>query len=74
MPTDHLICGPLGSGKTTFSRRLEGEIGAIRFTHDEWMVLLYGQDPLLGQFPDYFRRVTTLTIRFGQGVWSWAWT
>jgi predicted kinase len=60
MPTAHLICGPLGSGKTTFARRLEAEISALRFTHDEWMVALYGQDPPLGQFPDYFQRVTLL--------------
>ncbi|MGD0224333.1 MAG: AAA family ATPase [Terriglobia bacterium] len=60
MPTAHLICGPLGSGKTTFARRLESEISALRFTHDEWMVILCGQDPPLGQFPDYFQRVTTL--------------
>lgn len=60
MPTAHLICGPIGSGKTAFARRLEVEIGALRFTHDEWMVILYGQDPPHSQFPDYFQRVTLL--------------
>jgi len=60
MPIAHMICGPLGSGKTTFARRLESERGALRFTHDEWMALLYGQDPPREQFPEYLRRVTVL--------------
>ena len=45
MPTAHLIHGYLGAGKTTFARQLERDIPAIRFSHDEWMVRLYGDDP-----------------------------
>ena len=34
MATLHLIHGFVGAGKTTFSRTLEAEISAIRFTFD----------------------------------------
>lgn len=35
--TLHLICGLPGSGKTTLSRKIESETGAVRFTPDEWI-------------------------------------
>ncbi len=45
MPTAHLICGYICSGKTTFARELEQERGAVRFTLDEWLVQHYGGYP-----------------------------
>lgn len=36
-PTAHLIIGFIGSGKTTFSKKLEKETGALRFTKDEYL-------------------------------------
>jgi predicted kinase len=56
--TVHLIHGFLGSGKTTFARQLEASLPAIRFTHDEWMARLYGEDPPVELFAEYFRRVS----------------
>ena len=35
--TLHLICGLPGSGKTTLAKKIEMEIGAIRFCPDEWI-------------------------------------
>jgi predicted kinase len=32
-----VVCGLPGSGKTTFARAIEGRLGAIRFSPDEWM-------------------------------------
>ncbi len=32
-----LICGLPGSGKTTLSKRLATELGAVRMCPDEWM-------------------------------------
>ena len=58
MATVHLIHGFLGVGKTSFARRLEQSLPAIRFTHDEWMARLYGTDPPPEIFPEYFRRVS----------------
>lgn len=60
MATAHLIHGYLGAGKTTFSRRLERDIAAIRFTHDEWMQKLYGDDPPAQEFAELAGRVSSL--------------
>ena len=59
-PTAFLLHGYLGSGKTTLARRLEVEESALRFTHDEWMRALYGNDPPADQFVDYASRVSAL--------------
>jgi predicted kinase len=58
MATVHLIHGFLGAGKTTFARRLEAGLPAIRFTHDEWVARLYGSDPPADLFVEYHRRVS----------------
>ena len=39
-----LVCGPTGAGKTTYSRSLSEEIGAIRFSIDPWMQTLFAKD------------------------------
>jgi predicted kinase len=58
MATAHLIHGYLGAGKTTFARQLERGLPAVRFSHDEWMTRLYGTDPPLEHFPEFYRRVS----------------
>ena len=44
MPTAHLIHGYLGAGKTTLAKRLERDADAVRFTLDEWLTALHGED------------------------------
>ena len=39
-----LVCGPTGAGKTTYSISLSDEIGAIRFSIDQWMQTLFAKD------------------------------
>ena len=39
-----LIVGCTGAGKTTYARALADEIGAMRFSIDEWMMPLFGPD------------------------------
>ena len=46
----HLIHGFVGAGKTTFAKKLEHFLPAVRFTHDEWMSKLYGENPPLEHF------------------------
>lgn len=58
--TAFLIHGYLGAGKTTLACRLETEKQAIRFTHDEWMHSLYGDDPPAAIFQDYAQRVSSV--------------
>jgi predicted kinase len=59
-PTAHLLHGFIGSGKTTFARQLERECGGVRFTHDEWMVRLYGWNPPEKHFAEYYARIENL--------------
>jgi predicted kinase len=42
--TLHLIVGLPCAGKTTYAKRLELEVSALRFTPDEWQTRLFGQD------------------------------
>jgi len=58
MATAHLVHGFLGVGKTTFAKRLERSLPAIRFSHDEWMVRFYGTDPPADLFAGHSRAVT----------------
>ena len=57
MPIVYIVHGFVGSGKTTFARKLETETGAIRFTPDEWMIALYGDNPPAEMFGVYFKRI-----------------
>lgn len=58
MTTAHIICGSAGAGKTIYSLRLAEETGALRFTIDEWMAMLFWMDaPESGSYPWALERV-----------------
>jgi predicted kinase len=59
-PVAHIVIGFIGSGKTTFARKLEKETGAVRFTKDEWMVRLFGNTPPEDKFEEYDTRMASL--------------
>ena len=56
-PVAHLIHGYLGAGKTTLAKRMEIDLCAIRYSPDEWMVKLYGDDPPAERFAECLPRV-----------------
>jgi predicted kinase len=60
LPSIHAVHGYIGAGKTTFARRLERELPALRLNSDEWMVQLYGPDPPEEVFRPGVARVQTL--------------
>jgi predicted kinase len=39
---------------------MERELGAIRFTYDEWMVRLYGSNPPASEYQDFYVRIESL--------------
>lgn len=43
-PVAYLICGKVGSGKTTYATRLAAETQAPVFSIDAWMAALFGAD------------------------------
>ncbi len=54
MATIHLMFGFMGFGKTTVAKKLEQKYGAVRLTHDEFMVKLYGRNMPYAEFhPNY---------------------
>jgi len=60
-PVVHLICGFIGSGKSTFAKKLEKETGAVRFTKDEWVVRIFGHNPKkIDGFEKYDNRMVKL--------------
>ncbi len=40
----YMIVGLPGSGKTTKAKQIESKQSALRFTPDEWILTLYGND------------------------------
>ena len=58
--TAHLIHGFIGSGKTTYATQLEKDLPALRFSIDEWLIALYGQDPPESDFEKCYNRTADL--------------
>ena len=60
-PIAYVICGFIGTGKTTFARKLEKETGAIRVTKDEWIIKIFGNKITLdNNFEVYDKNITKL--------------
>lgn len=66
-PTIHLIFGPQGAGKTTYSRQLADRSACTRFSIDDWMSELFSPDitrPL--SFPWVIERIARCEKR----IWA----
>ncbi|MCL4360371.1 ATP-binding protein [Patescibacteria group bacterium] len=60
-PIAYLICGFIGSGKTTVARKLEEETGAVRITKDEWIIKIFGNKITADKnFAAYDNKITDL--------------
>ncbi|MCL4364605.1 ATP-binding protein [Patescibacteria group bacterium] len=60
-PAAYVICGFIGSGKTTFARKLEKETGAVRITKDEWIINIFGNKITSDKnFVVYDKKITEL--------------
>ena len=44
MSTIHIVFGPQGAGKSTYSKKLAKEIMALHLSIDDWMWKLFGVD------------------------------
>ena len=63
----HLICGSTGAGKTTYALKLASDLGAIRFSLDEWMATLFWMDiPAEGASGWAFERLDRCTAQ----IWA----
>ena len=56
-----MICGFIGAGKTTFSKKLEMKTGVVRITKDEWLIKLFGNNPLIDRFEEYDEKICELS-------------
>lgn len=71
--TIYLICGFIGAGKSTFSKKLEEKTGAVRITKDEWSIRLIGNDPTIDGYADWDSKIIGLSRDFafylaGKGI------
>lgn len=62
----HLIHGFMGFGKTTLAKKLEKELPAIRFTHDEFMRKLYARHMPSEEFKIAYNKIDKLIWELAQ--------
>ena len=56
----YILQGFIGSGKTTFSKKLSVETGAIHLNPDEWVTKIYNQEDYINNWDKCFDEVLTL--------------
>ena len=57
--TLYIIQGFIGAGKSTFSKKLSNETGAIHLNPDEWVTKLYNKDEYLNDWDRCFDATVT---------------
>ncbi len=56
----HLLCGFVGSGKTTLAKQLAANDRAVRFTLDDWMLRLFDLTPYEPEYGEKAERCKEL--------------
>jgi len=57
-----ILNGFIGSGKTTYAKKIEAQSNAVRFTSDEWLLPLFGEANMDREV--YDSKVTFLETQF----------
>jgi len=68
MATIHLMVGFIGFGKTTLAKQLAETIPAVRLTHDDLMVKLYGRNMPYAEFHSNYNRVDEVLWNLAEQV------
>ena len=63
-----LCCGKVGSGKSTYARRLEAEHGFLLLSADEWMLRLHGEIADREEFADKLSRCKAMIDDLALGL------
>lgn len=63
----HLVFGPQGAGKSTYSKKLSEEVNGVHLSIDDWMWKLYGEDL---PSPMNLKWVMERVERCEQQIWS----
>lgn len=69
LPKVYIITGGTGAGKTTYARKLASEIGAVRFSIDDWMTTLFWMD---SPYPISFDWAMSRIARSEAQIWKTA--
>ncbi|WP_237274417.1 AAA family ATPase [Tenacibaculum ovolyticum] len=65
----HLVFGPQGAGKSTYSKKLSEKVNGIHLSIDDWMWKLYGEDL---PRPMNFKWIMERVERCEKQIWSTA--
>ncbi len=63
----HIVFGPQGAGKSTYSKSLSEEVNGVHFSIDEWMWKLFGEDL---PKPMNFEWIMARVDRCEKQIWS----
>lgn len=66
LPTLHLLCGKIASGKSTLAKKLATTPGTLILSEDNWLAQLYPDD--IKNIADYVRCASNLRVAIGAHV------